>query len=518
MIGIGTKEKVLLATSILLWFLLNGLLLAPGLGGTDIYFFKDAGANLALGRGLTSVLTFGNPTFDPRVNAHYPPVYGIAFAAFCKLFGIGPLQNTLHNLTIATVTTTCAYLAFRQESRGGDHRIYDAAILALTCAAMPMAFYGAEADRPDAMGLAAAICALLAASATSALSRYFLAFLLAGFAFETSPICGVFAVAGLGILWLSRTDPKARRLASLRQLIPVAAAGFIICPVLFQGILAAFDPSSAERLIGVILGTNTDNSTGGGYLLALLHGNFRLFLSAYRITTFEHAAQYMKLAVVSAAILGYALLPTTRKRAVRDTVVILLIIAIGLLPVLLVPYQSNYAGVSAGFTLILFSIVIASKDRAGRFAVIIAYMGIVAASAPTTARELLYRTHLGASLDRMTATLLQLEARPELHGETIAVSPESYMLFKQLGYDVVVWSSPVLTEETRSKIPLYAFAYNGSGNPMQPRYPDWWQARDYKLLFEPQLPQTVKVFGIPVSRSSVTWEVAIYERRAANEH
>lgn len=507
--------KIILALCIAAWFILYGFFLPPSLGGTDTYFFKDAGANLALGHGFTSVLTFGNPTFTPQIYTHYPPIYGLLFAAFSVLFGIGPLQDTLYNLATATLAAWFAFLVLSRRKQGEGMGAYEIAILALTCLSVPTGFYGADVERPDALGLAAALGALLVLSDRPAASKYFLAFLVAGLAFEISPVCGVLAVAGLGTSWLSHRTHMDANKVPLWRLVALSVASFCVVPVLVQGTTMAFDPTTARRLVGVILGTDTQRNTGGGYLLALLQGDLRTFLSAYGIATYEQAAQYAKLAIVAAAILGYSAWRIVATRSWRGIEGILPVLAVGILPVILVPYQSNYAGIAAGFILMLFATVVDPPDQrtggATRLAIVLAYAGIFLVSAPTLVRTLLVQAQLGPSFQRMTETLTRLKNEPEFQGKMIAVPPEKYLLFKQMGFNVVNWYTPYLSAEVRQQIPLYALSYTGTGNPMQPGYPPWWVAKDYKVLFEPQLPQIPTMFGFPLSHSSVTWEVSIYE-------
>jgi hypothetical protein len=89
------------------------------------------------------------------------------------------------------------------------------------------------------------------------------------------------------------------------------------------------------------------------------------------------------------------------------------------------------------------------------------------------------------------------------------------MLFKESGLNVVNWYSPAFLDPAlRRKVTFYAFAYEGTRDPLQPWHPDWWNAAHFKPIFEPQLPQQVSFLGLR-SNSSITWEAALYERRGA---
>jgi hypothetical protein len=78
---------------------------------------------------------------------------------------------------------------------------------------------------------------------------------------------------------------------------------------------------------------------------------------------------------------------------------------------------------------------------------------------------------------------------------------------------------PLLSDpEIRRPIVFYALNYDGSGDAFQPQTPPWWDENDYELLFKPNLPQRVTLFGQVISNSSITWENAIYETRPAKQN
>lgn len=514
------KDKWLLGLGVSAWFLVYGVLLAPPLGETDTYFYKDAGANLALGHGFVSVATFGNPTFEPKIYAQYPPLHGLAYAAFSTLFGVGPRENVLFNLTVAAVTMLVTYFLLRRWDHERGFRLYRPALLLLSIAAVPLAFSGIAGDRPDALGLAAGIAALLTLAEKRSLKRYFMAAFLAGLALEISPINGVLAAAGIAVVWLSAwvgPDRQSERIA-LWRLAPVALAGSLICPVLVTGTLLALDPTWLERFLNNAGGSTSPaaGNWGGGYVLALIQGKISLFLSAFEVRQLGHAVYYATLLAACLASLGYGLWYAASRHSVRGLFAILLVVAVGALPLLFFPYQSRYVGVAAGVVLALFSVVAprdAATRKAGQLAIITGFCAMVAINAPFLARDLVYQAYLGPSLERMTATLTQLKERGVFKGKIIAVSPDLYMLFKELGLDVVNWYGPCLFDpQLRSNIALYAFAYGGTGDPLRPWHPDWWDAADYKQIFVPQLPQQVKFLGLH-SNSSITWEATLYESR-----
>jgi hypothetical protein len=517
------KDKWLLALGIAGWFLLYGIVLAPPLGETDTYFFKDAGANLALGHGFVSLATFGNPSFTPKLYAHYPPLHGLAYAAFSSLFGVGPRENALFNLTVAAVTTLFAYAALRRWDREDGSRLYRPALTLLTIAAVPMAFCGIAGDRPDAMGLAACIAAFLSLAEKRSLRQYFVASCLAGLALEISPINSVLAAAGIGVIWLSAWILPERRgeRVALWRVAPVALSGALICPVIVTGTLLALDPTWLLRFLGVAGGSASPaaGNWGGGYFIALLTGHPARFFAAFEFRQLWHAVYYATLLAAWLAAIGYGTWHVVTQRSARGFILAFLVVAVGALPLLFFPYQSRYVGVAAGVVLILFSLVAPHELRLrkpGQLAIIAGFCGMVAVNAPFLARDLVYQAYLGPSLARMTATLARFKSHGVFNDKIVAVSPGVYMLFKEAGINVVNWYSPALLDpELRRKISFYAFTYDGTGDPLRPWYPDWWNEAHFKQIFAPQLPQQVRFFGLH-SNSSITWEAAIYARRGAD--
>lgn len=515
------KDRWLLALGIVAWFLLYGVILAPPLGETDTYFFKDAGANLALGHGFVSLATFGNPTLAPKLYAHYPPLQGLAYAGFSALFGVGPRENMLFNLTVAAVTTLLAFLALRRLADPEGLRFYRPMLCLLTIAALPMAFSGVAGDRPDALGLAASIATLLALSASPSLARYFFASILAGIALEISPISAALTVAAVAAFWISRSMAAVDQPVSLWCLTPVSLLGFLLCPVLVTSVMLWLDPSWLERFRSVSTGEGVPTGTmvGGGVLIALLHGHVGRFLDAYEIVQPAHAVYYVSLLAVWLAVIGYTLWYTVSTRSSRALWPSLLIIAVGALPLLLVPYQSRYAGIASGISLILFSVIVAPhgavQRKAAQLAIIVGFFGMVATNAPFLARDLVYQAYLGPSLARMTATIDRLKQQGVFQDKIVAVSPDLYMLFKESGLNIVNWYSPAFFDPAlRRKVTFYAFAYEGTRDPLRPWHPDWWNADHFTPIFVPQLPQQVSFLGLR-SNSSITWEAALYERRGA---
>jgi hypothetical protein len=66
----------------------------------------------------------------------------------------------------------------------------------------------------------------------------------------------------------------------------------------------------------------------------------------------------------------------------------------------------------------------------------------------------------------------------------------------------------------RERLQVLALSYPGSGNPTRPQNAEFVPLEEYKPVFEPELPQFATLFGHALSKSSQTWESAIYSRCA----
>lgn len=489
---------------------------APPLpGGTDIFFFKDAGANLAVGHGFTSRLTYGNPTFDRVLYAHYPPGYALLFGVYSELVGVGLKQNAIFNMGIAALAHVlgCAALAVRATfklTRG---------LTILVCVTLPLGFSGGAYDRPDTLGLALGLAALVLLGQKVTPLHFFFAAILCGTAAVVSPIGGLLCVLAIALLWASDCilPGHDRDWPSFPILVGLAVVGFLIAPLLAVYLLMQLEPTAISRFLGVLTGAGTELQTGGGYFLALLHGDWRTWSGALRAyADLPALVALAKLVLVLGSVIAFFGLAAMRSRNWLLLIPCGGFVMFAAIPITISPYQTNYVLIVAGLLLALFSIASSRLEgncATGRsVALAVAFIGMTICSAPDFARNLVMNAHLAPSLARMRATvaaLAQVEGRERL----VAVSPQGYMLFKEAGFDVVnLW--PGLDHvDNRARVPLVALGFIGSGDPLRPQYPPWWKEGDYELLYWPQLPQRATIFGHGISNSSFTWEHAVYRRR-----
>ena len=186
------------------WFVVDGLLLPPAFGGTDFYYFKDAAINLASGLGFVSRFTFGNPTFDDRVFAIYPPLYALLFAAFVKLAGVSAAANQAFNAAVGIVVGLAGFLAVKPLLDRATSRRASVLSAMLFAIAIAANFFLPGADRPDGFGVSIGLFALVVLGQPSLASREVVAGMLCAVALLVSPFAGLWALVAVGVVVYER--------------------------------------------------------------------------------------------------------------------------------------------------------------------------------------------------------------------------------------------------------------------------------------------------------------------------
>jgi hypothetical protein len=509
---------VAVAVFALAWFCVDGLLIPPDFGHTDIYYFKDAGINFAAGLGLTTRFTYGSPGFAYHDYAVYPPLYAFAFGVFASLFGISAVANQAFNSLIAIAVGLIGFSALRPIILSGMPGRKGARIAWAVCAAsIATGFNMPVYDRPDGMAVALGAAALLLAirgrSRRSALG----AGILCGLTLFTSPFAGIWTGLAV-ILGLMAAAPASARGMWLRRLLYVAIGG-ASTTLLILGVLRLTLPGWFGGFFGVASGSQTHNETGGGYFLALLHGDVRTWLGGFPYSTLGSCVPLMRLASVAAALGAVILAGRIKHREGQRAWRLLPLLIVSSLCLLTSPYQSHYPMITAALLLAAWAAVeISSPTNASRYAagaILMAFVFNIALTAPVEAQRMGIRVAAHPSMSRALAFLSARRNRLEMPGRYTAVSPTVYILWRQAGlHPLINIYSGLNVAEDRAKIDFYALSYPGSGNPLTPQRVDSMSNTEYAPVFRPELPQLATILGFPLSNSSQSWESAIYGRRA----
>jgi hypothetical protein len=495
------------------WFVVDGLLLPPAFGGTDFYYFKDAAINLASGLGFVSRFTFGNPTFDDRVFAIYPPVYALLFALFVKVAGVSAATNQAFNAALGIVLGLAGFLAVRPLLDRVTSRRISVLSAVLFAIAIAANFFLPGPDRPDGLGVSLGLFALVVLGQSSSPYRDVMAGMLGGATLLVSPFAGIWTLVAVGAVVYER---RGISWSSIKDALLVAL-GVAAVLVAALGVFAVFLPGWFSAFFGVLTGATTSNETGGGYFIALLRGDLRTWLSAFPLGDPNYFVDLSKLLIVAIALIVAVTANGLRFGMRRPDWAMLILLGMSSLCVLTSPYQPNYLAMTSALLLAAAACVALGAPPAARrayaAAILVGFALICLMSVPQRARDMVIRVASYGSMKRALADIDGVRQRLVSPDQLIAVSPSNYILWREKGLRPLTTTYSGLADPKNRERLLYgAAAYAGSGNPLQPHRPSWLTEPEYKLVLQPNLPQYASVLGLHVSRSSTTWESAIYRR------
>jgi hypothetical protein len=506
------------------WLCIDGVLIAPDFGHTDIYYFKDSGVNFAEGLGLKTRFTYGNPTFAYRDYAQYPPLYPLLFGVYAKAAGISAASNQLFNSLVAMLVGLLGFLALQPIIAAAFGVRARMAAGALAVASIATGYTGFDYDRPDGLAVALGIGAVLSAICGATWGSAAAAGVLCALAAFTSPFAGIWTCWAVfcGVLAGSAgsspgTSPGTLRTRLFRLLF--VAAGGAATALFALALLWLSLPGWFDGFFGVATGANTHNETGGGYFLALLKGDFRTWRSGFSYAAPELLASLLKLCAVAAALLWTILASRRLPSGNRQNLRLLPLALASPLCLVTAPYQSNYCLITAALLLAVWAGIESVKPTVGSrmpaMAILAAFAANVVLTVPFEARALAVRCNTRESLARALEFVEAHRSDLEIPGSYIAVSPSNYILWRQAGlHPLVNIYSGFADPANRAHLQVLALSYPGSGNPQRPQNAEFVPLEEYRPVFEPELPQFATLFGHALSKSSQTWESAIYSRCA----
>jgi len=285
------------------------------------------------------------------------------------------------------------------------------------------------------------------------------------------------------------------------------AVGLIAIRIAVPGWLTAF--------AGVVTGAKTHNETGGGYFLALLHGDVATWAHAFPLSLPGFYIGLAQLGAVQAAVLVAVLLDSPAPDSPRRLWRLSPLLALSPLCLITSPYQGNYPPITAALLLTAFATTASCSGHAARrasaIAALCAFAVFVALDVPSEARNIAVRTGTAPSSIRALAFIAEHRRDLAADGVLIAVSPSSYMLWRESGvHPLISTYSGFERCGDRNRVQFVALGYPGSGELLVAQRPPWLTDDEYSLNYRPPLPQPAIVLGRRISRSSQTWESAIY--------
>jgi hypothetical protein len=264
---------VLFAACSLGWAILSAEL-APNMSAVDVFYFRDAGWNLAAWGHFESAALAGSHDLAPRLYAHYTPLMPLLFAGYLGAFPRNAYAGTFFNLLLGLGAAAMALNLVLRQSAG---RLRTAA--ALTIAVLPVVFI--TYDRPEALGLifAAMAIAVAAGGRPRPQERPWAGGLLIALAFLAHPFAAAIAALWIAALYLAfHWDKPGRWLLTLRD---VAIAGAMTVVGIAPVALAFYrlDPTSLHRfatnafVVNSDIGLTAKSGSIGGFIHNHLHLN-----------------------------------------------------------------------------------------------------------------------------------------------------------------------------------------------------------------------------------------------------
>ena len=185
----GAKPTIVIAGFFLVLLHVGIVLSEARLPSTDVFLFKDAGANLALtGRFVVANLPHMSP--DESVPyAYYPPVFPFVFGLWSKAFGVGLKSSMALDCFFRTLRTLLlAAFAFSQLKR---RKLKDSSVVLAAGFVILLSLLSSDGDRPDELGLIFGFTSWLLIARSVPGAGIFL-----GLCGATSPAAGFFFALG----------------------------------------------------------------------------------------------------------------------------------------------------------------------------------------------------------------------------------------------------------------------------------------------------------------------------------
>lgn len=320
------------------FWLILAMFIAPVPGGTDVYVFKDAGCNLALGRGFTSLAM---PSLDHRLYASYTPAYPFLWGVFASAAGCGSYSNLFFDYAIATIGT----LFFAALVSGAVPQRFTVFAAILIGLALPCGMVLTSQDRPEALALTGLMSAVFLAHVPRP-GRPLAAAFVAGLTVLAHPFAG--AVAGLACWALSVASSNSSSLLSRAEVARAAKMfSIFLAPLaLTVGIYWFADPDAFTRFSSHAFG---QHSGAGRVFYAGYMENLKaaFFASGYNSMLAESSSIFAGIAgAIFAAWLAGA-------KARSGWMLLFVIVTAFAVSLLLFPIQSNYPPLLRGFLPVL---------------------------------------------------------------------------------------------------------------------------------------------------------------------
>jgi hypothetical protein len=333
-----------LAFSLVLWIVISWVG-APRLGGTDVFIYKDAGCNLALGRGFHSIGLPGTDDLQAHLFASNGPAVPFLFGLFASFLGCNGYTNTFFELLFAAMATL-AIATLLEPAIKRRWKLICATIIGL---ALPSGLVATEPDRPEMPSLAIFVFACLLARSQKEQLSHFAAPVVAGVCALFFPFGGI--ICGLAIWAVVNTAPELNGFAlKQRTLLTLKLIGGFLLPIVLVIVFYwTADSTAWLRFVGNAFGTNS----GIG---SILHNDYSSLLYHAIFSSALYSLSLVFSSLVVMAIVCYFTAKQLHHRCELPDVILTLIMVICIFSlVVLFPKQNNYMAWTRSALLVLLA-------------------------------------------------------------------------------------------------------------------------------------------------------------------
>jgi hypothetical protein len=513
---------VLLSVFAVFWFSFFALT-SPLPGGTDVFVFRDAGCNLAQGRGLAAASVPHANTDHPMLFASYTPGALLLFGLAASLFGCSGWVDTFYGLSFAVAACFLLYRCFSLGITSGWQRLCAALLLGV---ALPTGMIAFDSDRPEMPAFCLLVVLLLLWRRTTSVAARSLLIAAMGLVFLIHPFAGIAGWLLLAFLLMSGERAAEPHVWTRRlQVIFVGTALYALVVAVWALAMWRQDHTALHRFLEHAMGQGTGAGvvlhgakTGGAQSAPVVHNGYAVAFRQLFNPAFPAAAALASSLLISGLIVAaYALrLPDRRSRLI-DCAILLFVLLI--FPFAVFPAQANYFGLSRALLLVV--LLIGGFPLAGGLRGTMAplYLILVAFvfTAPWVGLEMLQSVEARASYHREQGQATRVRDYFEQRGvrdPALLVDSGHYFLYKP--YFPNLYNRSYLepgdaTDRFQGLILCYSSsrAFSRAQLPWDPAL----KQSGWHLIDGGEDALRVSLFGHPLMRRNWTWMCDVYSRQ-----
>ena len=330
---------------LVLWIVISWMA-APRQAGTDVFVYRDAGCNLALGRGFYSLGLPGTDNLQSHLFASNGPAVPFLFGLFALLFGCNGYADTFFELLFAAMATL-AVAALMEPAISRQWKLIGAVLLGLV---LPAGLVVTEPDRPDMPSFAIFVFACLLARSQCKQLSHLAAPIVAGLCALFFPFGG--AICGLAVWAIVITATELNIGHQRKELTLVTLkliSGFLLPIAIVIIFYQVVDSTAWLRFVGNGFGAQS----GVG---AVFHNGYgQLFYHAIFSSGLYSISLVFSSLVVAGMVCYFAAKQIYHHFELREVILAMVILIIILSPIVFFPKQNNYMAWTRSALLVLLA-------------------------------------------------------------------------------------------------------------------------------------------------------------------